>query len=348
MASTARPPSPTARGRPARAQADEDDADVLDAGEGEQALEVVLDDRVEDAEDGGDGAEPASRAAPHHGRAGRAASRGSTRSQAVDAELDHDARHQRRDVARRRRVRARQPHVQRDHAGLGARSRGRAGAAAATRAPGRQVRRRARPVGETCVLPVAAASRSMPASRTGQTDLAHDRVQPRGVDRLGVVAVVEHEEVGRQRHQLPGDAGTSSRWRPAARGSWPRRSRDRRARRAARRPRSRSRRWMPGWRLAPTRARKRPAEGIERQLEAAERDQPGDRQLGRRRRARRRRRPRGGQRRADGGEDEEEAGHQRRWPITSRMPARMATGVGGHPGMTASTGTTSATPPTTA
>ena len=46
--------------------------------------------------------------------------------------------------------------------------------------------------------------------------------------------------------------------------------------------------------------------------------------------------------------DEGEGGHQRRRPMASRRPARSAVGEGGQPGITPSTGTTAATPPTMA
>ena len=67
--------------------------------------------------------------------------------------------------------------------------------------------------------------------------------------------------------------------------------------------------------VAPTIARKQPAERIERQLDAAERDQPGNGET-----------PagaehaghadHGGERPAGGGEAEEEDRHQGRWPIS--------------------------------
>jgi hypothetical protein len=102
----------------ARAHAEGDDPHVLHAGVGEQPLDVVLHQGVEHPEHRGGGAEPDQGHAPPD----RAATQEieADAQQAVDAQFDHDSRHERRDVARRRRMRARQPDVEGDQAGLGA------------------------------------------------------------------------------------------------------------------------------------------------------------------------------------------------------------------------------------
>ena len=117
----------------------------------------------------------------------------------------------------------------------------------------------------------------MPASRQASPAWRHHRVQPRGVDRLGVLAVVEHEDVGGQRHQLPGEQERHRRWRRGAPAPWPRRRRDRRRAppRAARVVRSR--RSRPEWRWRRRARGRSPPSGSMRQLEAAERDEPRDR-----------------------------------------------------------------------
>ena len=100
---------------------DEDDADVLDAVVGEQALEVVLHQRVEHAQEHRDGAHGEDEAAPGEGR--RAEAGHADAEDPVDAGLDQGARHQRRDRARRGGVRLGEPDVQRDHSGLDAEAR---------------------------------------------------------------------------------------------------------------------------------------------------------------------------------------------------------------------------------
>ena len=126
--------------------------------EREQALEVVLLQRVEHADDGRDRAEDEHRPAPRRGSGPveRGEKVEAEAEDAVDRDLEHHARHQRRDVARRRRVRAGQPDVQRHHARLGAepdereheqRLSRRAVEAARRRAQGREVEG-ARPLGQ--------------------------------------------------------------------------------------------------------------------------------------------------------------------------------------------------------
>ena len=99
-----------------QAEADEDDADVLDRVVGEQALQVVLHQRVQHAEHRGGAAEHQDHHAPPPG--GRPEQVEHDAHEAVDRDLGHDPAHQRRDVARRRRVGERQPDVQRHEPGL--------------------------------------------------------------------------------------------------------------------------------------------------------------------------------------------------------------------------------------
>ena len=104
--------------RHGEAEADEDDADILDRVVGEQALEVVLHQGVEHAHDRGDAAQRED----HHGRppAGRAEQVEHDAHEAVDRDLGHDPAHQRRDVAGCRRMGQRQPDMERHQPGLGA------------------------------------------------------------------------------------------------------------------------------------------------------------------------------------------------------------------------------------
>ena len=96
-----------------RSEAEHDDPDVLDRVEREQSLQLVLEDRVHDADNGGEGAggeddDPEPRRQRAVGPLDEDA------DEAVDRELDHHAAHQRRHVRRGDRVGAREPDVQRD------------------------------------------------------------------------------------------------------------------------------------------------------------------------------------------------------------------------------------------
>ena len=102
--------------RQRQAEADEDDADVLDRVVGEQALQVVLHQRVEHAEHRGDAAQHQH---DHAGPPGRHAEQVEhDADEAVDGDLGHHAAHQRGDVAGRGGMRQRQPDMQRHEAGL--------------------------------------------------------------------------------------------------------------------------------------------------------------------------------------------------------------------------------------
>ena len=102
--------------RQRQAEADEDDADVLHRVVGEQALQVMLHQRVEHAEHGGDAAQH------QHDHAGPPARHAQQvehdADEAVDRDLGHHAAHQRGDVAGRGGMRERQPDMQRHDAGF--------------------------------------------------------------------------------------------------------------------------------------------------------------------------------------------------------------------------------------
>ena len=93
-----------------QAETDENEADVLDGAVGEDPLEVTLHQRVENAEHGGSAADRQDRDAPPPGR--RAEEVENDPHEAIDRDFGHDAAHQRGDMARRRRMRERQPDVQ--------------------------------------------------------------------------------------------------------------------------------------------------------------------------------------------------------------------------------------------
>ena len=96
---------------------DEDNADILHRVVGEQPLEIVLHERVEHAHRRGDAAKREHHHAPPPGR--RAEQVEDDAHEAVDGDFGHHAAHQGRDMAWRRRVRERQPDMQRHKPGLG-------------------------------------------------------------------------------------------------------------------------------------------------------------------------------------------------------------------------------------
>ncbi len=100
-----------------QAKADEDDADVLHRVIGEQALEVVLHQGVQHAHHRGHAAYQRHHGTPPPARRPEQVEHDAHES--IDRDLGHDAAHQRRDMARRRRVGERQPDVQRHETGLG-------------------------------------------------------------------------------------------------------------------------------------------------------------------------------------------------------------------------------------
>ena len=102
--------------RERQAEPDEDDADILDRVIGEQPLEVVLHERVENAHHGGDAADREHNDAPPPG--GAAGEVEYDADESVDRDLGHYAAHQRRNVARRCRMGERKPRMQRHDAGL--------------------------------------------------------------------------------------------------------------------------------------------------------------------------------------------------------------------------------------
>ena len=96
---------------------DEDDADILDRVVGEQALEIVLHQRIEHAHDAGDAGERQHHHAPPPLR--RPEQIEDDAHEAVDRDLGHHAAHQRGDVAGRGGMGERQPDMQRNEARFG-------------------------------------------------------------------------------------------------------------------------------------------------------------------------------------------------------------------------------------
>ena len=107
--------APSSAADEADAEPEGDEPDVLDGGVGEDPLQVALAEREHERRDRAEEPDGGEREAVPRGR-GR--QEGEHPEDPVDPHLHEDPRHQRRDVARRGRVRLRQPDVERHQAGL--------------------------------------------------------------------------------------------------------------------------------------------------------------------------------------------------------------------------------------
>ena len=184
----------------AGAQAEEDDAGVLDRAVGEQALQIGLRQRVQDAEDRGERADEHEGEAPagaRHAQAERADAK-----ETVDARRDEHGGHQRRDAGRRRRMRLGQPDVERQHARLDAEADEEQHEQHVAREPRDEVARQQR------------GQRQRSRGRTedeeaGQqaagADVRHHEVEIGRAAAVAVLVVGRDERRRRQRHQLPGE-----------------------------------------------------------------------------------------------------------------------------------------------
>ncbi len=182
------------------ADADQDDADVLDAVEGKQPLDVVLHDRVKHAHHGRDRADGQDQQGQPVGAAADDIDR--QPDQAVDPGLDHRPGHDGRNVRRRHRVGARQPGVERHRAGLGRepdrdenqdqvpRHRGQCGRG---KVPGGEVDAPAAPRGE----------KSKADQDGGRGHVGHSQVQVAGRDDIAGRPEADDQEGGEQGHRLP-------------------------------------------------------------------------------------------------------------------------------------------------
>ena len=182
---------------------DEDDADVLDAVVGEQALEVVLHQRVEDPQQHRDRAYRQHEAAPRewrHAQAGHAHA-----EDPVDPGLDQDPRHQRGDRAGRRGVGLGEPDVEGDHPGLDAE----AGQEQQEYSVAEGYSRRSRPEngGERERLPVCGEEEEAGRQATG-ADVGERQIEEGRPAGLRVLVLGRHQGRGRERHELPGQEET--------------------------------------------------------------------------------------------------------------------------------------------
>ena len=181
-----------------RAHAEENDPHVLDRVIGEQPLQVVLHQRVEHTEQRRNGPQAQHDPAPPR-RATTEQIEGNTH-EPVDPHLDDHAGQQRGDMARRDRMRHWQPHMERDHAGLGPEADQReekdhvAGGGWERRRPHRGKRARHVP-----------ASEDQERGHQGREPGVRHREVPVGSANGAVLVMLdEDQEVGRERHRLPG------------------------------------------------------------------------------------------------------------------------------------------------
>ena len=119
-----------------KSEPDEDDPDVLHRVIGEQALEIVLHQRIEHAHHAGDARRARARRCSTTTPAAPSRSKHDAH-ESVDGDLGHHAAHQCGDVTRRCRMRERKPGMQRHEARLRAGADQRPGSARARRSSGR-------------------------------------------------------------------------------------------------------------------------------------------------------------------------------------------------------------------
>ena len=184
-----------------RAEAHQNDADVLDAVVGQQPLEVVLHQRIEDAQQPGNHTDHQHHHAGPH-RNGSIEIEEHTRHP-VDSGLDEDPRHQRGDVAGRHRMRRGQPDVHRNDARLDAETEEQ-----------QKERDRAQRWGKLLADPVqrgkiqAARGRGEHQESDQQHSRAaarHQEVQQSGFPGLRGFMIEDHQEIRGHRRQLPDD-----------------------------------------------------------------------------------------------------------------------------------------------
>ena len=174
-------------------QAHQDDADVLDAVIGQQALQVVLGQGEQHAQDPGQRADRQQRPAPP---GWRRAQEEQGAQDPVDPHLDHHPAHQRRYVGRRRRVGLGEPDVQRHDARLGAEAQQGQHEGAAGRGPGQ-----AAEAGEVQPAP---AQQEEQGHQEGGADLRCGQVGQPCPSGAGLLVLEGDQEPGADGHGLPG------------------------------------------------------------------------------------------------------------------------------------------------
>ena len=182
-----------------QAQPDEDDADVLDRAVGEQPFQVALHDGIKHAEHGGGAAEHQHHAAPPPD--GRPEQIEDDADEAIDRHFGHHAAHQRRDMARGRRVRQRQPDVQRHETGFGTRSEQREPEDEAGEPNGLL---RAAHLGE-CVAAGRPCKQSEGQQQSERAEARHHDVDVARTPVVGVLVIGHDKRPRAERHEFPGE-----------------------------------------------------------------------------------------------------------------------------------------------
>ncbi len=177
---------------------DEDDADILDRVIGEQPLEIVLHQRVENAHHRGDAAERKHENAPPPRR--RAGEVEHDAHETVDRDLGHHAAHQRGDMARRRRMGERQPGVQRHDAGLRSGADQRQNQNQRAR---RRGRRRCAHLGKG-IGAVGAGEQAEAEQQRHRAEARHHQIDVAGAQIVGLAMMRHHQRPRGERHELPG------------------------------------------------------------------------------------------------------------------------------------------------
>ena len=162
----------------------------------------------------------------------------------VDGDLGHDAAHQRGDVARRRRVRQRQPGVQRHDAGFrsGADQRQDQREGADRRGWMRGAHR------VETVKSAGAGEQAEAEQQSKRAEARHDQINVAGVDVLRHAMMRHHQRPRRQRHEFPAQQEGESIVGQAPRASCRRETPRRTAARVAAPSRARRSRARTGWR----------------------------------------------------------------------------------------------------
>lgn len=179
------------------AEADEDHADVLDRRVGQQPFHVVLCGGEHHAPEPRDDA-CAQQDEPGRAEFGQVAQGGRDAEDAVDARLDHHARHQGRDVRRCGGVGLRKPYVHREESGLHAE-------ACQEKEVERQHGLRAECGGQSPERGVARRDIETDEADEQQheADVHHDQVGEGGAANLAALGVEEDQQERRHGHQLP-------------------------------------------------------------------------------------------------------------------------------------------------
>ena len=182
------------------AETEEDDADVLDAVIRQEALEIVLHERIQHAQHRREPSQRDDEHAPREPRHTKAECADAHDS--VDAGLDEHAGHQRGNAARRGRMRLRQPDVQRNDARLHAEAEEEEREQPVTHRPSRDIARQQRReregTGYRC-------QRQEARDQTAGADVRHHEIQKGGAPVRAILMLGRDERRGGQRHQLPGE-----------------------------------------------------------------------------------------------------------------------------------------------